>query len=434
MNEFDLVILAGGDGRRLKPLTDGTPKALLPLANRPLLSYQLEFVNQVGFKKVIVVATHSNHEAVRLHIENSKQELEDLVIHLEVFDDFLGSAGCLLKLKDKIQNHVIVMSGDLIVEDQFLHHMADLHRARDAAVTLLTYQESLENDQDAKPSKENAITDFFGIDPTNDRLLLTESSNDLEASSAKLRVQKSLLKRFPNFTLHTNLRDAHFYMFSKWTLELLEQNKQMIQSIKTHFIPYLIKSQFRKKKTEEIKIPNYFSNRVYNMSSTYTDPDDRVKCFVWRLDPSAYCSRVSNFDSYMKINREIASGEKFYVPLEPQSEGKHKYFIAPSAQVSGNTQVTTGSVVGEGTTIADKVGVKKSIIGKHCIIGPYAKIANSVILDHVNIAEGAKIQNCIIGPNSYIDPHATLTDCYLGTASRVPPGSTWTGRKNAGNI
>ena len=51
-------------------------------------------------------------------------------------------------------------------------------------------------------------------------------------------------------------------------------------------------------------------------------------------------------------------------------------------------QVGQDSMVGEGSTIGEKVSVKRSIIGKHCTIGDKVKILNCVIMDHVNIKDG----------------------------------------------
>jgi NDP-sugar pyrophosphorylase family protein len=49
--------------------------------------------------------------------------------------DYVGTAGVLLSLKPELNGDVIVMGADVIVEGDFLHHMADIHRARDAAGT-----------------------------------------------------------------------------------------------------------------------------------------------------------------------------------------------------------------------------------------------------------------------------------------------------------
>jgi len=107
--EFQVVVLAGGDGRRLKPLTEGVPKTLLPVANKPVLFYQLEFLSATGFKEVILICNKSNSDAISQYVDLFKQEFEDMTVHLLVCDDFMGSATSLLKIKDRIKNHLIVM-------------------------------------------------------------------------------------------------------------------------------------------------------------------------------------------------------------------------------------------------------------------------------------------------------------------------------------
>jgi translation initiation factor eIF-2B subunit gamma len=47
--------------------------------------------------------------------------------------------------------------------------------------------------------------------------------------------------------MYTDLLDAHFYIFARWTLDVLEKYEKQIASIKGEFIPFLVKLQFRKK-------------------------------------------------------------------------------------------------------------------------------------------------------------------------------------------
>ena len=49
LSDFVAIIMAGGPGSRMAPISDGTPKALLPVANRPLISYILESFEKAGF-------------------------------------------------------------------------------------------------------------------------------------------------------------------------------------------------------------------------------------------------------------------------------------------------------------------------------------------------------------------------------------------------
>ena len=52
--EFQAVILAGGRGSRMYPLTEDCPKALLPVANRPLIWYPVHLLESNGFEGIIL--------------------------------------------------------------------------------------------------------------------------------------------------------------------------------------------------------------------------------------------------------------------------------------------------------------------------------------------------------------------------------------------
>lgn len=82
-----------------------------------------------------------------------------------------------------------------------------------------------------------------------------------------IKVKKKLFRRFPNFVLYPTLRDAHFYMFSKWTLDFLEKHKEQNESIQSHFVPFLTRCQYEKHLVEGIDVPSFLSPEVPEMSS-----------------------------------------------------------------------------------------------------------------------------------------------------------------------
>ncbi len=51
------VLLVGGEGKRMYPLTSGLPKALLPVGNRPLLSYPLASLAAAGVRSALIVSS-----------------------------------------------------------------------------------------------------------------------------------------------------------------------------------------------------------------------------------------------------------------------------------------------------------------------------------------------------------------------------------------
>ncbi len=98
--------------------------------------------------------------------------------------------------------------------------------------------------------------------------------------------------------------------------------------------------------------------------------------------------------------------------------------MASSAAVSPKTQVGPECVVGEGTKIGDRCGVKKSNIGKHCTIGNNVKITNSIIMDHVTLKDGCNIQYSIVCANAHIDEGCTVTQCQVGYSYEMEANST----------
>ncbi|KAJ1473527.1 nucleotide-diphospho-sugar transferase [Baffinella frigidus] len=132
--EFQVVILAGGTGTRLYPLTEHTTKSLLPVANRPLVSYQLALLERSGFKEALVATTPAAKEAMDFFLSNDYKG--DVQVEVCVVDEDMETADVLRCLKDKITRDFVVVSGDLIT-DVFLHHLADVHRIHDATCTVL---------------------------------------------------------------------------------------------------------------------------------------------------------------------------------------------------------------------------------------------------------------------------------------------------------
>jgi hypothetical protein len=86
-------------------------------------------------------------------------------------------------------------------------------------------------------------------------------------NSEYIKVKKRLFRRFPNFVLYPTLRDAHFYMFSRWTLDFLEKHKEDNESLQENFIPFLVRCQYEKKHVEGVTVPSILSPEVPEMSS-----------------------------------------------------------------------------------------------------------------------------------------------------------------------
>ena len=102
------LLLAGGFGTRLRPLTDHTPKCLVPIAGRPLLDYWLETLSEAGIDRILI-NTHYLAEQVISFCEKSRySHLIDLVHEAEL----LGTAGTLKANRSYFDNKILLAHAD----------------------------------------------------------------------------------------------------------------------------------------------------------------------------------------------------------------------------------------------------------------------------------------------------------------------------------
>ncbi|GMF52247.1 unnamed protein product [Phytophthora fragariaefolia] len=312
MAEFQAVILAGGRGIRLYPLTEETPKALLPANGRPLLWYQLQLLEASGFTEALVLSVPELLAPIQDYVT---REFEGK-IHVELCEvaDNSETADALRQVADKIRRDFIVLAGDLVT-DVVLHNVADFHRIHDASVTMLLRQEpppAAAKAKGAKPRRDKDMTDCIalleGQRGEQHRVVMLSQAVHMNED---LYVPKSLLKRRSNFVLHTDLYDGHFYIFSHWVLDLLHE-KKYIASIKADLVPHLVRRQFRGAAALPESVREKAASKQelaasLSLSEEKHDPDDLVRCFAYVLPPNAYCERADTIPAYKAMDEEVGS-------------------------------------------------------------------------------------------------------------------------------
>lgn len=238
--EFQAVILASiSDGDTLAPMTNTLPLALLPVANRPLISYQLELLARShSFKQVLVLTTDRWLPQLSTWVTESYKG--PLQVELLVVPDEAGSAQALHHIKAHLVTDFVVLAGDVITDLPF-QRMADLHRLQGAGVTALFHESAPREAGVAKKAKDLDGIDFVGIDERGQRLLSLEAAADCEDNT--ITVSQSLLRAYPHVTLRTDLVDAHVYIFARWALEVLGLKEHFV-SAKFELLPYLVRKQF----------------------------------------------------------------------------------------------------------------------------------------------------------------------------------------------
>ena len=137
--EFQAVILALQPTSVLYPLSLRVVPPLLPVANTPLLLYQLSLLARSKFQKVLVVTLAEYAEAVSEFLDGDTMQREgcgELQFEVVSVKDQASDGDALRQVKDKITSDFVVLSGDLVTEAS-IHALADVFRMRDASVAML---------------------------------------------------------------------------------------------------------------------------------------------------------------------------------------------------------------------------------------------------------------------------------------------------------
>jgi len=107
------VILAAGEGKRLRPFTETMPKVMIPVANKPILEYVVDAVKNSGIDEIILVVGYKK-EVIMEYFE----DYEDVKITYVVQDKQLGTSHALMQAEGHIQDSFIVLSGDNIIDQR----------------------------------------------------------------------------------------------------------------------------------------------------------------------------------------------------------------------------------------------------------------------------------------------------------------------------
>jgi NDP-sugar pyrophosphorylase family protein len=127
------LILAGGKGTRLRPLTMHTPKPIVPIANRPFLLYQLELLRRADVRDVILSLSYQPQK-----IEDKLGDGTDYDVRISYTVEALplGTAGAYRHAAGLIRETTVVFNGDVLT-DIDLNDVIRLHRERRAAATIV---------------------------------------------------------------------------------------------------------------------------------------------------------------------------------------------------------------------------------------------------------------------------------------------------------
>jgi mannose-1-phosphate guanylyltransferase/phosphomannomutase len=130
------VVMAGGEGSRLRPLTVGRPKPMVPIVNKNALAHILDLLKSHGITEVIITLRY-----MAAAIQDFFGDGSNFGMHIEysVEETPLGTAGSVKHAAQLLDDTFLVISGDAVV-DFDLQAIIDSHKERNAAATLTLYR------------------------------------------------------------------------------------------------------------------------------------------------------------------------------------------------------------------------------------------------------------------------------------------------------
>ncbi|WP_299107036.1 sugar phosphate nucleotidyltransferase [uncultured Winogradskyella sp.] len=143
-SKIDIVIMAGGKGNRLMPLTQNRPKPLLKVGDKPIIEYNIDRLAHNNIKQINISVNYLKEQIIDHFKANNKHQIDFNFISES---KSLGTIGSLKLLDNLNKEYVLVMNADLLTNVNFEALFNDfLSKKGDALVATITYEVKIPHD------------------------------------------------------------------------------------------------------------------------------------------------------------------------------------------------------------------------------------------------------------------------------------------------
>ncbi len=339
------VVLVGGEGTRLRPITSRVPKPVVPLVGRPFVGYILENLARHGVERAVFSAGYLAHALEDAIGDGSRY---GLAVRYVVEDQPLGTAGAIKNVQAELDaGPLLAFNGDVLT-DVDLTAMGAFHRARGGLATILL-----------------ARVD----DPR--RYGLVEIADDG-------RVAEFVEKPGAEYAVpaHGALINAGVYLLEPEVLDMIPAGRQL--SIERGVFPQLAAVG---------RLYAFVGDTYWRDIGT---PDSYLQAHFDLLQ-SALATSVS---------RDVGSSYLFVAPDAVVARGAR---VVPPAHVGAGTTLAPGSrvgplaVIGGGCDIAAGAEIVESVVQDGVTVGPRATIERSVVVTGASVGANSHLVNAVVG-------------------------------------
>ena len=343
------VILAGGKGTRLYPITSRVPKPMVSLFNKPVLEHAIELLKKHDIRDIIITLAYKADQIIDYFGGGSKWGVN---IQYSLEDTPMGTAGGLRRLQPLLKDTFLIISGDAVT-DLDLSTALDFHKKKSAIATMLLY----EVDNPAQ----------FGI-------VESDRSGKITRFVEKPRASEAF-----THTINTGI----------YVLE-----PEVIT-----YIPYDTAHDFSR---------NVFPRLLQNQEPFYAVHTEGYWCDVGSLAQyrnvhfDALTGKVKLSLSATRVADGIWVGED--AEIHPTVKLKAPFYVGNGVHVRRGSALGRFTVIGDTGLIDDGARVTHSILGVGATVGKGAEVYGSVVGSGYQLPDGRQLEDEVVVPDGAGDP------------------------------
>jgi len=367
--DWSAIILAGGKGSRLMPLTAQIPKPLVKVTNKPMVDYSIAHLIYADIKHIILALAYMGDE-LKEHIEKiwTKDKLGDVELECAI-QESRGTADAYRLLMDQIDSEKIVVSMADIVTNLPIKNFMDFHSMKGGIVTI------------SMKTVESHTTQYGVVLLDKDRkiYLFLEKPMPMELYLSSMAQRTDLF-------LHTNIINTGIYCFNKDIANVIHETGLM--DFGSEIFPYLLENE-------------------YNLYGY-------VKDYYW-LD-------CGNPQTYMWANWDLL--RKYGWPITPNGQEYDGVFVMGIIDSGQEIKIEKPTCFGQNVRLENFVKIKElTSIGNNVSIGEDTVIEKSVVWDNVNIGRGCYITESIICNDCKLGDNVVLNKAIIAPFCKISENS-----------
>ncbi|MFI5385980.1 MAG: sugar phosphate nucleotidyltransferase [Fimbriimonadales bacterium] len=349
------VVMAGGEGSRLRPVTTNRPKPLVPVCNKPIMEHILTLLKRHGITEV-VATLHYLADEVQTHFGDGSDFDVDLTYSIE--DTPLGTAGSVKNAEDRLKDGTfLIISGDALTDCDLTKAIA-FHKAKKSVATLILARVSTPLE--------------FGV-------VITAEDG---------RVERFLEK--PGWSeVFSDTVNTGMYILEPEILDYMEPGK-----------PYDWSGDIFPRLLEEGKrMYGYVMGEYWADVGSLTQYREAQEHLLSGEIDLPLSGETNSYEVWLGPNCSIDETAELVSPV----------FIGRNCKIKKGAKIGPFTVLGDNAIVEEDAQVERSVVWDSAYIGAGTKVASAIVCSRVTIKRDCSIQeDSVIGDRCLIDVGVTI--------------------------